>query len=879
LAGAFCDAPAGLLDGGKGMGGPTMGKRSKQDDPLNWPHGYSNDKIARRVGKCHQPDWDGRLFWSSTQCTVPDLHQLAADERICQTLTALELGWNNLSDARALAEGLKALTKLSTLDLSGNELSDARALAQGLKLLTKLSTLYLGGNELSDARALADGLKALTRLIELDLGGNLQIKAADILALRVLLPPRGQLRWLSVKDNPQLQLPDEVVKSRDAARILAELQRLRQAIRQIKIVVLGDGEMGKTQLVNRLRGEAFEEKADRTLDFEMHSLEFKKAGPAGEAVTAWLYDFGGQAHLWSAHRFFLASQHNLYIVVIDGTRQDEDRLDYWLRYIRHYVGRQTAAESAQGKIPILVVFTNCDRTAALASEGRNAFTTISEKEAAKLVKGCAGFADVRVVREYSSKTDRGLRKVQWRLRKLIGRMDYVFRTQYADSLHRVKDSLEGDEVARADLKAGPFEQSLPIDALNELFRRAQEQIDGSVDEGAFPIWLQILRNLGVLHWVGDVPGVQPGVPIARTVYHPDWVRKLVYGIVRADASIRKDGVTDEPTLCGLMCAACKTHEGGRDRQTQVCHREILELMQACHLIFLAKDRADPRWLVLDWLGPTTGFVFDYAPACVLEFDDYLPDSLLLRFAGEWFSQIAGGEAFNCLSREHIVVRQWEGGNAQAAIKADWRTRRIVVWSLGGTAEQRDELVAQVKVELLKQARGEGLAPRTVAGVAVAPVELALSNDAKDQKLTGLVMVAVAEANQICRLETMYDKGIDAHIEFLEDSGDASGCRAYLQLKSGDSYVRVRERDGQEIFDVKNERHLKYWVSQPCDVHLVIADSRWLVRWMNVTRYLNQRPDKTSRQIVFNGELLTPQTVLRLRKQCLDERKTRRSSPG
>lgn len=37
-----------------------------------------------------------------------------------------------------------------------------------------------------------------------------------------------------------------------------------------------------------------------------------------------------------------------------------------------------------------------------------------------------------------------------------------------------------------------------------------------------------------------------------------------------------------------------------------------------------------------------------------------------------------------------------------------------------------------------------------------------------------------------------------------------------------------------------------------------------IRWMNVTRYLKRREDKKSRQIVFDGEALTMQTVWRLR---------------
>ena len=48
-----------------------------------------------------------------------------------------------------------------------------------------------------------------------------------------------------------------------------------------------------------------------------------------------------------------------------------------------------------------------------------------------------------------------------------------------------------------------------------------------------------------------------------------------------------------------------------------------------------------------------------------------------------------------------------------------------------------------------------------------------------------------------------------------------------------------------------------------DVFLVIRDAEETIRWMNVTRYLKQRADKRSRQIVFDGEKLDAMAVWRL----------------
>ena len=61
------------------------------------------------------------------------------------------------------------------------------------------------------------------------------------------------------------------------------------------------------------------------------------------------------------------------------------------------------------------------------------------------------------------------------------------------------------------------------------------------------------------------------------------------------------------------------------------------------------------------------------------------------------------------------------------------------------------------------------------------------------------------------------------------------------------------------------------MSQPVDVYLVVRQSEErtgeeAIRWMNVTRYLKNRKDKKSRQIIFQGEDLNMQAVWKLRDE-------------
>lgn len=145
----------------------------------------------------------------------------------------------------------------------------------------------------------------------------------------------------------------------------------------------------------------------------------------------------------------------------------------------------------------------------------------------------------------------------------------------------------------------------------------------------------------------------------------------------------------------------------------------------------------------------------------------------------------------------------------------------------------------------------------------------LDTQALEQILIGHMMAIAGEANQIFREMTKFDYGIDGEVEFKNNDGKASGKKIYVQLKSGNSYLRTRKTDGSEVFDVKDERHLDYWISQPVDVYLVIRQKDEMsgeetIRWMNVTRYLKARQDKKSRQIIFEGEKLDMEAVWKVR---------------
>lgn len=149
--------------------------------------------------------------------------------------------------------------------------------------------------------------------------------------------------------------------------------------------------------------------------------------------------------------------------------------------------------------------------------------------------------------------------------------------------------------------------------------------------------------------------------------------------------------------------------------------------------------------------------------------------------------------------------------------------------------------------------------------------MVLDNESKERALVGEVISTVALAGQLSRELHVGDHGIDMEIEFKSDAGEATGRKVYLQLKSGDSYLRKRRMDGAEIFTIKNERHARYWMDQWFPVLLVVRSSTGEIRWMEVRDWLRRESDngkKPVRQIVFEGERFDVMSVRGWRDEAL-----------
>jgi WD40 repeat protein len=156
------------------------------------------------------------------------------------------------------------------------------------------------------------------------------------------------------------------------------------------------------------------------------------------------------------------------------------------------------------------------------------------------------------------------------------------------------------------------------------------------------------------------------------------------------------------------------------------------------------------------------------------------------------------------------------------------------------------------------------------------------------KLLALEVAArITSADQKCfEIPGVEDEGLDMEVEFTEADGSGAGKRIYLQLKAGNSYLEKRKSDGAEIFRIKKQNWVKYWLKQNCPVLLVIGtfgeEDEWRggreklefadVRWMEIGELLRQKSEngkKQVTQIVFEGKRLDAMSVRDWRNKALN----------
>jgi len=268
---------------------------------------------------------------------LPEIGQLT-------NLTELNLWRNQLT---SLPPEIGQLTNLTELYLGGNQLT---SLPPEIFQLKNLTGLYLFYNQLT---SLPPEIFQLTNLTELNLSENqLTSLPPEIFQLTNLtelnlsenqltsLPPEiVQLKNLTELDlsyNPLKSPPPEVVEKGTKAvleflRGVAESETTRFIA---KLLLVGEGAVGKSSILRRLRGEEFDPNLETTHGIDVREYQLPHPDQKDIDITLNTWDFGGQQIYNATHQFFLTLRSVYLIVWSARSGMEQGRIEYWLETIK-----------------------------------------------------------------------------------------------------------------------------------------------------------------------------------------------------------------------------------------------------------------------------------------------------------------------------------------------------------------------------------------------------------------------------------------------------------------------------------------------------------------------------------------------------------------
>jgi hypothetical protein len=215
-------------------------------------------------------------------------------------LKLLELSLNALEE---LPGAIGQLIELQSLDVSYNALT---SLPESFDRLLQLRQLDLHNNQLVSIPA---GLGKLAMLQKLNISYN---RLVDLPPSLVQLDAFDQIHY---SNNPfNLELDAAHKEGRDAVRRYLRSKAGEQIIlNEAKLIIIGEGEVGKSCLLDALRGDPWEEGRPTTHGIEIKTVKVTDSKSRKE-ITLNGWDFGGQRVYRPTHQLFFSAP-AVYLVV------------------------------------------------------------------------------------------------------------------------------------------------------------------------------------------------------------------------------------------------------------------------------------------------------------------------------------------------------------------------------------------------------------------------------------------------------------------------------------------------------------------------------------------------------------------------------------
>jgi Leucine-rich repeat (LRR) protein len=293
------------------------------------------------------PDWLHSDQWRGLQLGGLGLTEFPELLRGSRNLNWIRIHNNHLSK---LPEWLSELGTLESLDVAGNQLSELPDSLGDLSELTDLDLGSLAGNPLRELPTCIRRLRQLTSLracyCELQslpewIGELKHLKHLRLTDNRLTdLPPSlvqlEHLETLGLEDNPlNPELAMAYKEGLDAVkRYLRAKAESQVVLNEAKLILIGEGEVGKSCLLGALRGDEFIDGRPTT-----HGIEIKPVNvtdpDTGTEITLNGWDFGGQRVYRPTHQLFFSAPAVYLVVWKPREGPQQGFVKEWIRLVKH----------------------------------------------------------------------------------------------------------------------------------------------------------------------------------------------------------------------------------------------------------------------------------------------------------------------------------------------------------------------------------------------------------------------------------------------------------------------------------------------------------------------------------------------------------------
>ncbi|MEG4858335.1 leucine-rich repeat protein [Microcoleus sp. K1-B6] len=542
-------------------------------------------------------------------------------------LTHLYLWKNQITQ---IPDAIGQLSNLTLLYFSGNQITE---IPEAIGQLSNLTYLELIENQITQ---IPDAIGQLSNLTQLNLRNN------QIEKIPECLETLAKLEKLDLRDNP-LPISPEVLgppKWNEApgtpAAIFNYLRQLRSGevrpLNEAKVLLVGQGSVGKTCLINRLIHNKYNPNEPQTDGLNITDW---KITVNTKQVKLNVWDFGGQEIYHATHQFFLTKR-SLYLLVCNcRTSEDENRLEYWLKLI----------ESFGDASPVILVGNKCDEQP--LDLNRKA---LRDK-----------YPNIKAILETSCQSGTGIEELRSAIHTEISQLKEVY-DLLPLSWFQVKQRLEN-----LDKDIISISEYATICAKENIFEETdQTQLIG------------LLHNLGIVLNFREHPILQ-----STNILNPHWVTEGIYALLSDDAlKVKTKGILTYADLSRILDS---------NKYPSRRYHCLTGLMEEFELCFPVSHCPAPTFLIPGILpkeepenteleGETLEFQYHYR---------ILPDSILSRFIVLMHEKIHNRTHW----RTGVMLEYREGAEVYniARIKSDPEDEKIFIAVSGRESTRRSFL--------------------------------------------------------------------------------------------------------------------------------------------------------------------------------------------